>query len=309
MSKLAFVFPGQGSQAVGMLSSISDTENLVIETFAEASDALGYNLWDLVQTDAENKLNKTEFTQPALLCASIALWRIWISKQGRQPEYVAGHSLGEYSALVAAGVLKFTDALRLVQKRGRFMQNAVPEGQGSMAAILGLDDAKVIEICAQCSGDEVVQAANFNSPGQVVIAGHTNALQSAMEACKEAGARKAMQLAVSAPFHSSMMEPAAALISAELDKVEISAPAMEIIQNVDALPQTDPGKIKENLVAQMDSAVKWTETIQYLGSNGCTQAFECGPGKVLTGLMKRIDKSIATTSINDSEAMQNALGI
>jgi [acyl-carrier-protein] S-malonyltransferase len=309
MSKLAFVFPGQGSQSVGMLSAMKDTESLVTDTFAEASDVLGYDLWNLVQTDPDNRLNKTEFTQPALLCASITLWRIWVNKQGVQPDYVAGHSLGEYSALVAAGVLEFADAIQLVQKRGRFMQNAVPEGQGSMAAILGLDDAKVIEICALCSGEEVVQAANFNSPGQVVIAGHTNALQSAMQACKEAGARKAMQLAVSAPFHSSMMEPAAALISAELDKVEFSTPAMEIIQNVDALPHADPVKIRENLVAQMDSAVKWTETIQYLGSNGCTQAFECGPGKVLTGLMKRIDKGIVTASINDSESMQNALGL
>ncbi len=307
MSKLAFVFPGQGSQAVGMLGEIGEHERLVVETFSEASDALGYDLWELVQRDPQGKLDKTEYTQPALLCASIALFRVWQEKGGRLPDFVAGHSLGEYSALVAAEALDFTDAIRLVQLRGQFMQSAVPVGEGSMAAILGLDDDKVVEICALSSGDHVVQAANFNSPGQVVIAGHTAALEKAIEACKQAGARKAMQLAVSAPFHSKLMEPAATRMSAELELIEFNKPRIAIIQNVDAQPHSDPQRIRENLVSQMFSAVKWTETVQWLGANGCTLAIECGPGKVLCGLIKRIDKEISTCTISDSESMKSAL--
>lgn len=307
MSKLAFVFPGQGSQSVGMLAGIGESERLITSTFGEATDVLGYDLWELVQHDHEGKLDKTEYTQPALLCASVALFRVWQERGGRSPDFVAGHSLGEYSALVAAGALAFGDAIRLVQLRGQYMQNAVPVGEGSMAAILGLDDDKVVEICAQCSTDEVVQAANFNSPGQVVIAGHVAALEKAISACKAAGARKAMQLAVSAPFHSKLMEPAAAQMSLELQTIALETPQIEIIQNVDAQPHRDPARIRENLVSQMFNAVKWTETVQWLGANGCTSAIECGPGKVLCGLIKRIDKGISTCTISDTDSLQSAL--
>jgi [acyl-carrier-protein] S-malonyltransferase len=307
MSKLAFVFPGQGSQSVGMLAEIGEHESLVVDTFKEASEVLGYDLWELVQQDEQGRLDKTEFTQPALLCASIALYRVWQNKGGRRPDVVAGHSLGEYSALVAAEALAFSDAITLVQLRGQYMQSAVPVGEGSMAAILGLDDDKVVEICAQCSDEHVVQAANFNSPGQVVIAGHVAALEKAIVACKEAGARKAMQLTVSAPFHSKLMEPAAARMSADLQAVQIKAPQIEIIQNVDAKPHRDPESIRENLVSQMFNAVKWTETVQWLSADGCTLAVECGPGKVLCGLIKRIDKDITTCIISDPDSMQSAL--
>ena len=307
MAKLAIVFPGQGSQAVGMLADIAAQEITVARTFDEASQALGYNLWELVQGGPAEKLNRTEFTQPALLTSSIALWRLWQEKSGRQPDIVAGHSLGEYSALVCARVLGFADAVDLVRKRGRYMQSAVPVGVGSMAAILGLGDEQVVELCNQSSVDQVVQAVNFNSPGQVVIAGHTAAVERTIEACQQAGARRAMLLAVSAPFHSQLMQPAAEKMSEALDRMELTEPVFEVVQNVHAKPEADPDKIRENLVLQMDHAVLWTDTVEYLVSQGVDTVIECGPGKVLSGLNRRIAKSVDSKVISDPESLDSTL--
>jgi [acyl-carrier-protein] S-malonyltransferase len=307
MSKLAFVFPGQGSQATGMLAEIAADNALVQTVYNDASEVLEYDLWDLVQKNPEDKLNQTEYTQPALLAGGIALWKIWLENNGQQPDYVAGHSLGEYSALVAAGVMNYQDAIGLVQKRGRFMQQAVPVGEGGMAAILGLDDDVVVEICRQCSGAEVVQAANFNSPGQVVIAGHMAALGRAIQSCQEAGARRAMQLTVSAPFHSQLMEPAAKSMSDELAAVQLESPNIPIIQNVHAQIESDPEKIRQNLESQICSAVKWTDTVQLLSSHGVEKVVECGPGKILCGLIKRIDRNIESLLISDTGSLKETL--
>jgi|TARA_Y100000310_G_C20672341_1_gene810991 [acyl-carrier-protein] S-malonyltransferase len=309
MAKLAFVFPGQGSQTVGMLADIAAQEPSVSQTFAEASEVLGYDLWNLVQDGPDERLSQTEFTQPALLTCSIALWRLWQEKGGRQPDIVAGHSLGEYSALVCAQVLQFTDAVALVQKRGQYMQSAVPVGVGSMAAILGLDDEQVIELCKQAGDGQVVQAVNFNSPGQVVVAGHTGAVERTVQLCQQAGARRAMLLAVSAPFHSQLMQPAADKMAEELEQTQMSAPQVEVVQNVQGKPEADPGRIRENLVLQMDHAVLWTDTVQYLGSEGVDTAIECGPGKVLSGLNRRIDKSIDSRLISDPDLLDSALAL
>ncbi len=309
MSKTAFVFPGQGSQSVGMLSDLAEQETVVAETFAEASERLGYNLWDLVSQGPEEQLNQTEFTQPALVASSIAVWRIAQLRGAPMPDVVAGHSLGEYSALVAAGSIAFGDAIELVQQRGQFMQSAVPVGEGGMAAIIGLDDEQVVAVCESVSADgDLVQAANFNAPGQVVIAGANGALGRAVDACKEAGAKRAMPLAVSAPFHSRLMQPAAEKMAQALAlaKVSITAPRITVIQNVEAAAESDPEKLRANLVAQMYGAVLWTSTIRNMANDGVSMAIECGPGKVLAGLVKRIDKSIDTRSIGDQASMDAA---
>ena len=299
MGRTAFVFPGQGSQEVGMLADLLGEHSLVADTFTEASEALGYDLRALVSGGPEEKLIQTEFTQPAILTSSIAIWRLFLDAASPTPGIVTGHSLGEYSALVAAGVLAFADAVRLVQKRGQFMQTAVPVGEGSMAAILGLEDDQVIGICDEISTDTgIVQAANFNAPGQLVIAGHAGAVNLAIVACQDAGARRAMALPVSAPFHSALMKPAALNLSAELDKVAFNAPQIRVIQNGDAEFHEDPDKIRQNLVDQMDSAVLWTDTIRRILLEGVTETIECGPGKVLAGLAKRIDKSVKTMAAN-----------
>ena len=291
MSKLAFVFPGQGSQEVGMLQDVYETGNVVSKTFDEASEALGYDLWALVKNGPVEQLNQTEFTQPALLTASIALWRLAHEQTVPAIDVVAGHSLGEYSALVAAEVISFADAAKLVQKRGQFMQTAVPLGEGGMAAILGLDDEQVTDLCKSASAQGgVVQAANFNANGQVVIAGDNAALERAIEACKTAGAKRAMPLAVSAPFHSALMQPAAEKLALELAAVEFSAPKIKVVQNVNAEACGDPTQIRENLVAQMYSAVLWTNTIQLMAGDGIQTIVECGPGKVLAGLNRRIEE-------------------
>lgn len=306
MSKIAFVFPGQGSQSVGMLADYAENHPSVLDTFLEASTVLGYDLWDLVQNDPNDQLNQTEFTQPALLTASIAIWRVALEAGFAKPDVVAGHSLGEYSALVAAEVLAFADAVKLVQQRGQFMQTAVPLGQGGMAAVLGLEDDVVKEVCkAASTGDEIVQAANYNAPGQVVIAGSNGALEIAIEKSKEAGAKRAMPLAVSAPFHSEMMKPAADKMAEALATVQISTPAIQVIQNVDADYHSEPEEIRNNLVSQMYSAVLWTDTVQKLSSDGVTMLVECGPGKVLAGLTKRIDKSLQGVGLNSVDALQS----
>lgn len=307
MAKTAVVFPGQGSQKVGMLEDLW-SEEIVQNTLTEASEVLGYDMAALISTGPDEQLNQTEFTQPALLTASIALWRLAKERGLKEPDMVAGHSLGEYSALVAAEVIEFKDAVSLVQKRGQYMQSAVPLGEGGMAAILGLDDQSVETVCRECSEeDSIVQAANFNATGQVVIAGKMDALNRAIEACKEAGAKRAMALAVSAPFHSQMMEPAAEQMKRELDAINFSSPNVAVIQNVDAGFEDNPENIKANLVKQMSMAVQWTATINKMAEQGVENVIECGPGAVLAGLNKRINKAITSFSINGQDSMLKTL--
>lgn len=300
MTKLAFVFPGQGSQAVGMLE---DAREASADLFAEASSVLGYDLWKLVENGPEDQLNQTEYTQPALLTASIALFRLAQDRGLPSPDVVAGHSLGEYSALVAANVLQFSDAVMLVQKRGQFMQTAVPLGEGGMAAVLGLDDDQVREVCIAAAQGEVVQAVNYNSPGQVVIAGNSAAIERAIEGCKQAGARRAIPLSASAPFHSELMKPAAEELAEVLNEVNFAKPTTIIVQNIDAAAHDDPEEIRTNLIKQMYGAVLWTDSVRMMKHDGISTFIECGPGKVLTGLSKRIDKSITCHSMNSAASM------
>ncbi|NVJ65893.1 MAG: ACP S-malonyltransferase [Gammaproteobacteria bacterium] len=298
MSKTAFIFPGQGSQSVGMLADLADQFPIIEETFVEASDALGYDLWHLVQKDEEGKLSQTEFTQPALLTASIALWRLWQQQGKAKPEFLAGHSLGEYSALVAAEVLSLQDAVKLVEARGQFMQQAVPAGTGKMAAIIGLGDEEIRQACADSAQDEVVEAVNYNSPGQVVIAGSAAAVERAMEACKEAGAKRALPLPVSVPSHCALMKPAAEKLAEMLVTIEFSEPNINVINNVDVAAEQSAEAIKDALVRQLYSPVRWTETVQKLAAEGIENLYECGPGNVLSGLAKRIDRSLNSTQLS-----------
>lgn len=302
--ELAFVFPGQGSQQLGMLSDLAESYPVIQNTFEEASDVLGYDLWNLVQNDAE-KLNQTDKTQPALLTASVALWRLWKEKSGVQPAYVAGHSLGEYSALVCAGVIAFKDAVRLVRLRGEYMQQAIPAGEGAMAAIIGLDNDTVVEQCAAVDG--VVSAVNFNSPGQVVIAGHSKPVEEAMEKMKEAGAKRALPLPVSVPSHCELMIPAGDKLAEELEAIEFQSPTCTLIQNVSAAVVDDPAELKANLVAQLSKPVLWTQSVELLGKLGVTKTIECGPGKVLMGLNKRIIKGLEAVSISDQTSFESVL--
>lgn len=304
MTRTACVFPGQGSQSVGMLKELADDYSIVKETFKEASDALGYDLWDLVQNDAEGRLNETHITQPALLTASVAIWRV-LQEKGIQADYLAGHSLGEYSALVCGGAMAFTDAVKLVESRGKYMQEAVPAGAGAMFAIIGLDDAAIADICQQtaiATGD-VVAPVNFNSPGQVVIAGEKNAAQQAADACKEAGAKRALPLAVSVPSHCELMRPAADQLDDALASININTPAINVINNVDVNIETDPQSIRSALVRQLYCPVQWTRTVEYLASAGIERVIEVGPGKVLTGLGKRIDKSLESVAVNTPDSV------
>lgn len=302
----AFVFPGQGSQSVGMLASFADHDS-VKKTFAEASEVLGYDLWALCQNGPEADLGVTFRTQPALLTASVALYRLWSAKGGAAPAQMAGHSLGEYSALVCAGALKFADAVKLVEARGRFMQEAVPEGQGKMAAILGLDDADIKAACEASAQGEVVAPVNFNSPGQVVIAGNAAAVERAMDACKEKGAKRALPLNVSAPSHCALMKPAAEKLSALLKTIEVKAPIIPVVNNVDVAIETDPARICDALVRQLYNPVRWTESVQALAQRGSNRLIECGSGAVLAGLTKRINKELSATSIQDLAAFEAAL--
>jgi len=306
MSKTAFVFPGQGSQTLGMLADVAATTPLIELTFAEASEGLGYNLWDLVQND-EEKLNQTQYTQPALLTASIALWRLWLEKGGEKPAFLAGHSLGEYSALVASGVLSLKDAVVLVQARGEFMQAAVPAGTGKMAAIIGLDDDKVRQACADSAQDEVVEAVNYNSPGQVVIAGSAAAVERAMEACKEAGAKRALPLPVSVPSHCALMKPAAEKLSEALEAINFNNPDIPVINNVDVSAEATADAIKDALIRQLYNPVRWTETVQRLKDEGVETLYECGPGNVLCGLAKRIDRALAGKPLGTLDKFEAAL--
>lgn len=305
-NNLAFVFPGQGSQSLAMLADFAENE-VVKSTFAEASAALGYNLWHLVQQGPVEKLNQTNFTQPALLTASVAIWRVWHANSSTTPKLLAGHSLGEYSALVCAGVLSLADAVKLVEKRGEFMQASVPEGVGAMAAIIGLDDKIIIDACAKAANDQVVSAVNFNSPGQVVIAGHKAAVERAGILCKAAGAKRVLPLPVSVPSHCALMKDAAEKLAEEFNNVSFNEPTIPVVNNVDVATENSVEAIKIALIKQLYSPVRWTETIQYLAQQGIEIAIEAGPGKVLQGLLKRIDKTISCQSVNDSVSLTKAL--
>lgn len=305
---LAFVFPGQGSQAVGMATKLAEHYPLVVETFRQASEVLGYDLMALVSEGPEDALNSTEKTQPALLTASYATWRVWLENGGPLPSLMAGHSLGEYTALVCSGSLAFTDAVSLVADRGRFMQSAVPEGTGAMAAILGMDDVAIVEICNKVSTDnETVAAANFNSSGQVVIAGHAGAVKRVVDEAGSAGARRSVLLPVSVPSHCCLMQPAAEQLAARLSDIQINAGTIPVIHNVDAATKATGAEIKQALVDQLSRPVRWVETIEVMAQQGTTQIVECGPGKVLCGLIKRIDRQIETLPVFDPETMDAAL--
>lgn len=306
----AFIFPGQGSQKEGMLAELATAHPIIQATFDDASDILGYDLWELCQNDPENKLSLTHITQPAILTASISIWRLWLQQGGYRPGFMAGHSLGEYSALVSSGVIAFEDAVMLVQKRGEFMQSAVPVGVGAMAAIVGLADAEVIAACKEAAQEELVSAVNFNSPGQVVIAGHADAVNRAIESCKSKGAKRALPLPVSAPFHSELMLPAAENFAEVLKDIAFNESKIPVLQNYSlTLSSDDTGAIKENLIKQIYSPVPWVETINTLKQKGLQRVVEIGPGKVLCGLNKRIAPEMDASVINDSPSLEAALHI
>lgn len=303
---IAFIFPGQGSQKVGMLAELAEAYPEVRQTFAEASTVLGYDLWALSRTGPEEELARTHITQPAILTASVAVYRVWKALGGIDPAMMAGHSLGEYSALTCAGVLAFADAVALVQKRGQLMQDAVPLGVGAMAAIIGLDDDKVVAACEAARDGEEVAAVNFNSPGQVVIAGHTGAVSRAGELCKAAGAKRALPLPVSAPFHSLLMKPAAEKFAVELAGVTFNAPAVPVLQNFGLECPAEPDRIRDNLVNQIFNPVPWVDTINRFAAAGITRVLEIGPGKVLGGLNKRIQADMEAVSVNDPASLDAA---
>lgn len=304
---LAFVFPGQGSQSVGMLKDLADNFSEVNSTFQEASDALGYDLWSLIQEGPADKLNSTDVTQPAMLASGVATWRAWQAKGGAIPAVMAGHSLGEYTALVCAGSLTFVDAVKLVSQRGKFMMEAVPAGTGAMAAILGMDDDAVRQVCLDAAEGDVLEAVNYNSPGQVVVAGHKSAIERVTVIAKEKGAKRALELPVSVPSHCALMKPAAEKLASVLNDISISTPTIPVINNVDVLTATTELDIKEALTRQLFSPVRWVETIEKMSADGVDKVIECGPGKVLVGLNKRINKSMASAALVDSASIEAAL--
>jgi [acyl-carrier-protein] S-malonyltransferase len=306
MTKFAFVFPGQGSQAIGMLNGFAGNA-AVRDTLAEASEALGMDLGKLIAEGPKEDLDLTTNTQPVMLTAGVATWRAWLAAGGPRPAIVAGHSLGEYSALVASGVIAFRDAVPLVRFRAQAMQQAVPVGQGGMAAILGLSDDDVRAICAEAAQGQIVEAVNFNAPAQVVIAGHKNAVERACELAKAKGAKRALSLPVSAPFHSSLLQPASLQLREAMAKLAFNAPAIPLINNVDVAVVADPEGIKDALVRQAARPVRWVETVQRMASEGVTQLVECGPGKVLAGLTKRINSELVGDAITDEATLNNVL--
>jgi [acyl-carrier-protein] S-malonyltransferase len=305
--KIAITFPGQGSQSVGMLADLAAVYPLVRETFAEGSDALGVDLWTLSQDGPKEQLNETQNTQPALLCAGMAVMRVLEQQLPEQPVVMAGHSLGEYTALVAAGVLGLADATRLVAMRGRFMQEAVPAGTGAMAAILGLGDEQVREVCAEGAQGQVAEAVNFNSPGQVVVAGNAEAIARVADLAKAAGARRAMMLDVSVPSHCALMKPAAERLAQAMQNLTFNAPKVPVLHNVNVSEATDPAAIRQLLVEQLFCPVRWVETVQAIGGRGAEIVLEAGPGKVLAGLIKRIDKSLAALPVFDPATLDAAM--
>ncbi len=302
-----FVFPGQGSQAVGMLADLAAHYPVVKATFAEASSALGYDLWQLASSGPETELNITEKTQPAMLAAGVATYRVWRELGGPAPALMAGHSLGEYSALVCAGALAFADAITLVADRGRFMQEAVPVGVGAMAAILGLDDEQVRAACVHAEQGQVVSAVNFNSPGQVVVAGDKAAVERAVEEAKARGAKRALMLPVSVPSHCALMHPAAARLKSRLEQIMFNEPAIPVLHNADVVAYTDGARMRDALVRQLYSPVRWVDTVQAAAKGGVRQLIECGPGKVLAGLNKRIERDMDVFPMFDAETVGKAL--
>lgn len=306
-ANLSFVFPGQGSQSVGMLSELAAVFPEVKLCFEEASEALGLDLWRMSQEGPDSDLNRTENTQPAMLAAGIAVWRIWQGQGGAMPVVAAGHSLGEYSALVAADAIDFADAVRLVAQRGRFMQEAVPQGEGAMAAILGLSDPDVSAVCHDAAQGSVVEPVNFNSPGQVVIAGQATAVARAVDLAKERGAKRALPLPVSVPSHCSLMEKAAQRLADALSQIDIRVPAFPVLHNVSVEGAKSPEELREVLAYQLYRPVRWVETIQKIAGDGIELVIEAGPGKVLTGLNKRIDKSVKSLAVADPAGLEAAL--
>ncbi len=307
---LAFTFPGQGSQSIGMLAQLAADYRQVQESFAEASQALGYDLWALSQHGPEARLNATEQTQPAMLAAGVAVARAWRAAGGPAPALAAGHSLGEYAALVCAGSLAFADAVALVAARGRFMQEAVPEGQGAIAALLGLDDAQVLDLCESVTdrrAGNIVSAVNFNAPGQVAIAGHAGAVEQVIALAEEAGARKATKLPMSVPVHCELMEPARERLVAKLDDIRVNAPEFPVVHNVDNRTREEAAAIRDALAQQLTKPVRWVESVMALKGHGATILVEPGPGRILTGLNKRIDRSLKTMAVHDSASLDKAL--
>jgi [acyl-carrier-protein] S-malonyltransferase len=308
MMKFAFVFPGQGSQSVGMMQPFAESK-AVRATFEEASSVLGQDLWKLVAEGPADQLNSTVNTQPVMLTAGYAVYRSWREAGGDDPSWVAGHSLGEYTALVASGVIAFRDALPLVRFRAQAMQEAVPVGEGAMAALLGLDDEAVIAACAEAAQGQVVEAVNFNAPSQVVIAGHKAAVERGMAAARTRGAKRAVMLPVSAPFHSSLLKPAADRLAAYLDKITVSAPRVPVVNNVDVEVESDPLRIKGALARQACRPVRWVEVVRRMATSGVTHVAECGPGRVLVGLTKRIDGNLQGLAIADAQSLEQALQV
>lgn len=303
MAKSAFLFPGQGSQSVGMVSGLAEHSTLIRSTFDEASAALGYDLWEIANNGPTEKLGQTQITQPALLAAGIATWRAWKEAGGQDPDYMAGHSLGEYTALVAAGAIEFSTAVSLVAARGEMMQAATPAGTGAMAAILGLDDDVLAGVCEEAANGQVVSCANFNSPGQVVIAGHKEAVDRACALATEAGARRAIPLAVSVPSHCALMAPAAAGMAEALKDIDIAACRVPVLHNVDTEPRSDADGIRSALVQQLSQPVRWAATVAKLAESGVLNMAECGPGKVLAGLNRRISREISTSALISMDAI------
>ncbi|MDI5892247.1 ACP S-malonyltransferase [Halomonas rhizosphaerae] len=304
---LALIFPGQGSQQIGMLRELAERYSVVRTTFEEAADALGYDLWQVVQEGPAEALNATACTQPALLTASVAVWRVWQELEGPRPGAMAGHSLGEYSALVCAGALPFAQGVRLVKLRGEAMQEAVPAGEGAMAAILGLDDEAVEQACVRAADGDVVAAVNYNAPGQVVIAGSKAAVERAIAACQEAGAKRAMPLPVSVPSHCELMRPAAERLAAAMGEIELRSPRYTVFQNVDAQAHADVSTLRTRLIEQLYQPVRWTSCIEAMTARGAEVFIECGPGKVLTGLNKRIARGSKGLAVNDPDSLSAAL--
>ncbi len=302
--KTAFLFPGQGSQAIGMMSDLAAAHPIVKELFLEASELLSSDLWSLTQEGPIEQLSQTEHTQPALLVAGVAAWKVWQNLNGDEPAVMAGHSLGEYTALCCAGAIEFADAVTLVRDRGRYMQDAVPAGEGGMAAILGLDDEAVKSVCEQLSAQELVQAVNFNAPGQVVIAGSSAGIELAVVAMKEAGARRAMPLPVSIPAHSSLMTPASQRLAQRLDSIDVRLPVIPVVHNCNVEIAQTKQQIKANLVQQLDSPVRWVECIQVIEEQGVSRFIESGPGKVLSGMVKRIASNVELACLEKADSFQ-----
>ncbi|MEE4329988.1 MAG: ACP S-malonyltransferase [Wenzhouxiangella sp.] len=307
MTEIALVFPGQGSQTVGMLADLAAARPEVQETFEEAGRALGIDLWDLIRNGPSERLDRTEVTQPVMLAGGVAVWRCWQSLSGPAPKVMAGHSLGEYSALVAAGALDFADALRVVAERARLMQAAVAQGEGAMAAILGLGDEVVEAICREVAEGQVLAPANYNSPGQLVIAGDSNAVERAMLRCRDAGAKRAMVLPVSVPAHCAMMAPAASGLEKALSGVMISPPDVPVLPNIDGRARTEPDKIRQALIEQVYQPVRWTQSVRHMVEGGITALAECGPGRVLCGLSRRIDRSLECVALDQPDTMKTSI--